>query len=66
MTLGNFLTLLIEGLTIAIDRNFDKVIIYLDCQEAVQAIQKSTTKVLNTTLVRRINLQLVKMEHWSI
>lgn len=35
-------------------------------QEAVQAVYGSATKVSNSALVRRINMLLAKLEHWSI
>ncbi|MBA0698750.1 hypothetical protein Goari_000445 [Gossypium aridum] len=57
---------ILEGLTIAMDKGFDRVLIDSDSHEAVQAIQKSTTNVSNSNLIRRINLRVVKLSQWSI
>ncbi|MBA0846074.1 hypothetical protein Goarm_022917, partial [Gossypium armourianum] len=57
---------ILEGLTIAMDRGFDRVLIVFDSHEAVQAIQGSATKVSNSALVRRINLRMAKLMEWSI
>ncbi|MFQ6660796.1 hypothetical protein Gotur_029176 [Gossypium turneri] len=43
-----------DDLMIALDRGSNRLIILLDNQEAVQAIQGSSTKALNSALVRRI------------
>ncbi|KAH1063273.1 hypothetical protein J1N35_028260 [Gossypium stocksii] len=55
-----------NGLTIALDRGIDRLIILIDSQEAVQAIQSSTTKVSNSALVRRIQLFMAKIVYCLI
>lgn len=47
---------ILEGLTITIDKGFERVFILSDSLEAVQAIQGNTTKASNSALVKRINL----------
>ncbi|KAA3488563.1 LINE-type retrotransposon LIb DNA, Insertion at the S11 site-like protein [Gossypium australe] len=52
---------ILEGLTIAMDKGFNRVLIDFDSHEA-----GSTTKVSNSNLVRRINLRVAKLSQWSI
>ncbi|MBA0682517.1 hypothetical protein Goari_024232 [Gossypium aridum] len=44
---------ILEGLAIAIDRGFDRVFILSDSQKAVQVVQESATRVMNSVLVKR-------------
>ncbi|MBA0859657.1 hypothetical protein Goshw_009347, partial [Gossypium schwendimanii] len=57
---------ILEGLAIVIDRGFHKLFILSDSQEAVQVAQWSGTKVSMSTLVKRINILLANLAHWSI
>lgn len=43
-----------------------KLTILLRSQEVIQAIQSNSTKSSNSALVKRIQLLLAKMVHWSI
>lgn len=43
---------ILKGLKIAIDRRFDRIFILSDSQEVVQAVQRSTSMVSNSALVR--------------
>ncbi|MBA0686104.1 hypothetical protein Goari_013725, partial [Gossypium aridum] len=45
---------------------FDRIFIFSDSLEALQIVQGSATKVSNSTLDRRINLQLAKLSQRSI
>ncbi|MBA0802506.1 hypothetical protein Gohar_012791, partial [Gossypium harknessii] len=45
---------------------FDRIFSFSDSLEALQIVQGSATKVLNSILDRRINLQLAKLSQWSI
>ncbi|MBA0820130.1 hypothetical protein Gohar_022159, partial [Gossypium harknessii] len=55
-----------EGVAIAINKGFDRILIISDSQEAIQVIQGRVTKMSNSALVRRIILLLAKMNFWSI
>ncbi|KAH1083499.1 hypothetical protein J1N35_023260 [Gossypium stocksii] len=57
---------ILEGLAIAIDRGFHRVFILSGSQEAVQVTQWSDSKVSMSTLVKRINILLANLAHWSI
>ncbi|MBA0753160.1 hypothetical protein Gogos_021741, partial [Gossypium gossypioides] len=66
LVLDSKLWRILEGLMIAMDRGFNKVLIIFDSHEAIQAIQRSVTKVSNSALVRRINSYVAKLSQWSI
>ncbi|MBA0817828.1 hypothetical protein Gohar_021855 [Gossypium harknessii] len=57
---------ILNSLVIALDRGFDSLIFLSDNLEAVQAIQVSYSRVLNSALVRRIRQLLAKPMQWSI
>ncbi|KAG8501465.1 hypothetical protein CXB51_003790 [Gossypium anomalum] len=66
LVLDSELWRILEGLTIAMDRGFNKVLIVFDSHEAIQAIQRRVIKVSNSALVRRINSYVAKLSQWSI
>ncbi|MBA0604919.1 hypothetical protein Godav_017545, partial [Gossypium davidsonii] len=57
---------ILNGLVITLDRGFDSLIFLSNNLEAVQAIQGSYSRVLNSALVRRIRQLLAKPMQWSI
>ncbi|MFQ6668944.1 hypothetical protein Gotur_034388 [Gossypium turneri] len=57
---------ILDGLTLLIDRGYDKVLIQSDSLEAIKDIQESSLEGSNSTLVRRIHQLLSRFGYWSI
>ncbi|MBA0688038.1 hypothetical protein Goari_005849, partial [Gossypium aridum] len=57
---------ILKGLTLLIDRGYNRVLIQTDNLERVQVIQEKITNESNSALVQRIHHLLRHFSHWQI
>ncbi|MBA0862367.1 hypothetical protein Goshw_007648 [Gossypium schwendimanii] len=57
---------ILNGLTLLIDRGYNRVLIQTDNLERVQVIQEKIANESNSALVRRIHHLLRHFSHWQI